>query len=131
MPVNWYGKQVKGKVVGHVENVLNWGRLNIEAETKRLIGKRGITKTAGSGKGTHSKPGEPPFRQKGRLINSIASELIKRGKLLAARIGSTIKPEGGQKHSYAYMLEFLMNRKYLRPALNKWWPAIKRKLRMR
>lgn len=122
--IRWHGKQVQGKVFAHLERVLDWGRIKIEAETKKLIGKR-------AGKGSHSKPNQPPFRQTGRLINSITSER----KGLVARIGSTLKPEGGQKHSYALYLELgtskMTKRPYLKPALHKWIGKIRQKLKMR
>lgn len=133
--MNWRGPQVRSKVVSHVENVFNWGRVNVEAEVKRLIGKRGAGRVGQ--KGAHSKPGNPPFRQAGRLINSIASVLIKKTKNIIARIGSTLKPEKGQPHSVALYLEEgtpggqMEARPYLKRALRKWQKVIFRKLRMR
>ena len=122
--INFYGKQVQAKIVNHVEKVLNWGRFKIEGETKRLIGKR-------AAKGTHSKSGRPPFRQTGRLINSIASEMIKKTTGIVARIGSTLKPERGQKYSYAFILEAFLKRPYLTTALRRWTSTIKQKLKMK
>jgi hypothetical protein len=127
--VRWYGRRVTGKVVNHIEEVLDWGRFKIEAEVKKLIGRRGTGRS--TQKGIHSKPGQPPFRQFGGLIDSIASER----KKLVAKIGSTLKPEKGQKHSYAFYLELgtskMAKRPYLRPALHKWVSKIRQKLKMR
>ncbi len=124
--IRWHGKQVQRKILSHLERVLDWGRIKIESEVKRSIGKR-------AGKGSHSISPQPPFRQTGRLINSIASER----KGLVARIGSTLKPKGGQKHSYALYLELgtpsgkMKKRPYLKPALHKWISKIRQKLKMK
>ncbi|MCK5020472.1 MAG: hypothetical protein KAS32_25775 [Candidatus Peribacteraceae bacterium] len=127
--IRWHGRKFQNKINNHIEEVLDWGRFKIEAEVKRLIGKRGTGRS--TQKGIHSRPGQPPFRQKGGLIDSIASER----KGLVAKIGSTLKPEGGQKHSYAFYLELGTNkmakRPYLRPALHKWVSKIRQKLKMR
>lgn len=127
--IKWYGRRVTKKVVNHVEEVLDWGRFKIEAEVKRLIGRRGTGRS--SQKGIHSKPEQPPFRQTGNLIDHIASER----KGLVAKIGSTLKPEKGQKHSYAFYLELgtskMARRPYLGTALKKWISKIRQKLKMR
>lgn len=126
--IRWYGRQVQGRITNHIEKVLDWGRIKVEGEVKKLIGKRGTGRS--SQKGIRSKSGQPPFRQTGRLISSITSER----KGFVARIGSTLKPEGGQKHSYALYLEMgtsrMRRRPFLKPALHKWISKIRQKLKM-
>ena len=72
--------------------------------------------------GQHSKPGEPPFVQTGTLRRSITFAREGLRKLL---IGSSLKPQRGADHSYAWLLEMgspggqLAARPYLRPAVRK------------
>lgn len=133
--INWYGEQVKRKIANHTEQVLRWGGVKMEADIKRRIGKRGTTRKSGAGKGTHSKDFQPPFRQKSGLINSIASQIVKTTKNIVLQVGSTLRPEGGALHSYAWYLEKgtakMKKRPYLTPALRKWSKIILRKLRIK
>jgi HK97 gp10 family phage protein len=68
--------------------------------------------------GQHSKPGDPPFVQTGTLRRSITYERDGLRKLL---VGSSLKPQGGSEHSYAFWLEMggsvRAAHPFLRPAL--------------
>lgn len=68
----------------------------------------------------HSAPGEPPYVQTGMLRRSISFQREGTKRLL---VGSTLKPQGGSTHSYAFWLEIgcprMAARPYLRPAVKK------------
>lgn len=75
--------------------------------------------------GQHSGPGEIPFIQTGHLKRSITWAAPDKHTRL---VGSSLKPQGGGKGSYALCLEYgtkwLAARPFLRPALIKWRSSI-------
>lgn len=104
------------KVKGHFEKQLTEVGLVVSSDIKTSF-KHGS-------KGAHSAPGGIPFVQTKALQNSILFDLIMNviGKL-AVKIGSAIRPRGGQSESYPLMLEYgtrkMSARPWLRPARDR------------
>lgn len=69
---------------------------------------------------THSRPGNPPYKQTGHLRRSMAWELIDTGPTFVGRVGTNLK--------YGRALELgtrrVRARPYLRPALRRNWPLL-------
>jgi hypothetical protein len=87
------------------------------------------TRAGGGNASNHSKPGGIPFVQTGSLKEHMDWE---REGRLTRLIGSTLKPEGDQKSSYALYLELgtpngqMEPRPFLRPALDRNADRLKR-----
>ena len=74
--------------------------------------------------GNASKAGEPPAVVTWRLKGSITTEKGAGAEAMTRRIGSTLKPQGKQKHSYGLMLEY-----GTRPSKGRFVPAIGKRIK--
>lgn len=128
--VNWYGEQIKGQIQAELKRRINRCCILVYNWAKELINIDGTGVRAKSGGGRDakgrflkqkkagliyganpSKPGEPPRKQRGRLLGSVAFEVVD----LVGRVGTNLK--------YGRWLELgtrLMEaRPWLRRALNE------------
>lgn len=128
--VIWLGKKVLADTKARMERGLDKAAIMVVNEVVNSFGnpprepdKSGGFKMNSSKKWKrkfHSAPGDPPFVQTGHLRRSITFD---RPAPLQRRVGSTLRPEGGSDHSYAYYLEVgtgnMAARPYLRPAVHR------------
>ena len=123
--VVWRGKKVFGRT--KAETVIRMGQavLFVQGQTKQLLNRSQPLRTLSSGIRVGldpSKPGEPPKRVEGSLLRSITTQVEVTTKKIIGRVGTNI--------SYARFLELgtsrIRQRPYLRPALSKSQPALKK-----
>ena len=122
--ITWYGNKFKKKTKHRMERNLDTAAEFLSSSIKKSFPASGDagTRSGGGNAERHSKPGGIPFVQSGTLRNSIRWE---RAGGLKRRIGSTLQPAEGQKHSYAILLEYgtdggqMEARPFLRPSLTR------------
>lgn len=121
--VNWYGDQFKRELVQQVTKSVSAAAIYLSGQTKADISQPGTLRYGVPGKGkkprqktiynfTHSKPGNPPYKQTGRLRGSIAWELVGVGRGLSVPVGRV-----GTNVRYGRWLELGTKRMAARPFL--------------
>ena len=129
--INWHGARFKEKVMNRLSRNLDIAAEFLVSDIVRSFPPSGEagTLSGGGNPNNHSQPGGIPFVQTGMLKRSIQWEPLGR---LTRLIGSTLKPEGDQKSSYALYLEYgtpngqMEARPFLRPALDRNSARLKR-----
>jgi hypothetical protein len=114
-----HAKEYKSRLMQGVDN-------NVEAAA--IMYERGIVEALSVGavpppkrpRGAPSEEGEYPRAQTKRLRTSINHVRVNQAHW---RVGSTLRPQGGSEHSYAWWLEFRPPRKGGRPF---WRPVLMR-----
>jgi len=123
--VVWRGRQFFKKT--KAEQAIRMGRavLFVQGQTKQLLNRSQPLKRLSSGIRVGldpSKPGEPPKRVEGSLLKSITTQVEITSKRIIGRVGTNIE--------YARFLELgttrIRQRPFLRPALKRSKPAIKK-----
>jgi len=121
----WHPQRFIRKVDANFDARLDRTALMLQSDIVRQF-KKGNPTPPGN---TPSAPGEVPAVVTGTLKRSIAIETPRQH---VRRIGSTIQPEGGQRHSRAIFLEFgtrfMAARPWLRPSLERNKSRIKKGL---
>lgn len=131
--LKWHGPQAKASIesefrrrlaacclvlVNHARTLIDVDGTGVVAKSSKAKGKKKAKRKGSLIYGAYpSKPGEPPHKQRGRLLGSVAFEV----KGLIARVGTNVKYgrwlELGTKHMAA--------RPWLRRALRECWAQLK------
>ncbi len=118
----WYGESIRAKIEAEMKRRLLACAVALANRAKVLLNVEGTGRGKGRGAGlvygaNPSHPGEPPHKQRGRLLSSIAWELTG----MVSRVGTNVKYgrwlELGTKHVAA--------RPWLRRALLEMRAAIR------
>jgi hypothetical protein len=88
----WYGDRIKADMRDRMERNMRQALLYLQGETRRLINRGQPTKRSGrSVVGlAPSRPGEPPKRLTGRLIQSIAIKVKPSKRVIKGTYGSNL-----------------------------------------
>jgi len=125
--LKWHGEAIKRRLDGELERRLTTAAILVTSRARKLIGIEGAGKPSKKGGklrygANPSRPGDPPHKQTGRLLASVAYEVSR--KLLgqvSARVGTNIK--------YGRWLELgtrkMKARPWLRRSLNEMLAAIR------
>ena len=123
--VVWRGRKFFEKT--KVESTIRMQQavLFVQGQTKQILNRSQPLKRLPSGIRVGldpSKPGEPPKRVEGSLLRSITTQVEVTAQRIIGRVGTNIE--------YARFLELgtsrIRQRPYLRPALRKSQPALKK-----
>ena len=123
--VVWRGRKIFEKT--KAESIIRMGQavLFVQGQTKQILNRSQPLRRLPSGIRVGldpSKPGEPPKRVEGSLLRSITTQVEVTTKRIIGRVGTNI--------SYAPFLELgtsrIRQRPFLRPALRKSTPTIKK-----
>lgn len=109
--LEWHGDEAKEHVRRRAVQFLTRAAITVARRAKELLSIAGTGKVKGKKVGpvTHSKPGEPPRKQTGRLRASVTHE-VDEGEL-AARVGTNV--------DYGKILEVDRDRVWLKRALDE------------
>ena len=123
--VVWRGRKVFSKTKAETTIRMGQAVLFVQGQTKELLNRSQPLRRLSSGIRVGldpSKPGEPPKRVEGSLLRSITTQVEVTTQRIIGRIGTNIE--------YARFLELgtsrIRPRPYLRPALRKSQPALKK-----
>lgn len=124
--VVWHGGQFRRELVAGLKQNMSAAAIYLASEVKADISQPGTLRYSPIGKKgkaskrqktiynfTHSRPGNPPYKQTGRLRASITWELVG----LIARVGTNVVY--GRAQELGYAPRHLAARPYLRPNLAK------------
>lgn len=101
--VNWNGPRYRAALVKAVNRRLSTASIHLASRIKADVSQPGTLRSSGGrdGKGrflsktvynfTHSAPGNPPYKQTGRLRSSIAWEVVTEGGRTRGRVGTNVK----------------------------------------
>jgi HK97 gp10 family phage protein len=87
----WHGPAVQAEAMREVARRLEAAAIDVQDHAKRLLSTSGTAPRKGGGRkygASRSAPGEPPYKQTGRLRMSIAREMVGQ---TTARVGTNIK----------------------------------------
>jgi len=119
--VRWHPEAFENRMDRGLARNVEKAAIMYENAVKQSFGHSGVLKkragaSAREREVNRSKAGETPHVQTGTLKRSITHQKV--GDFMQ-RVGSLLKPEGGQRHSYALYLEYgtdsMAARPYFRP----------------
>lgn len=89
--VEWHGDEAKRHVHARAVRFLHRAAITVKNRAKVLLSVAGTGRVKGKKAGpvTHSRPGEPPRKQTGRLRASVAYEVDEAS--LTARVGTNVE----------------------------------------
>jgi hypothetical protein len=108
VPHNWHPEQYESKQRRHLDRNADRAAAFLVGQIVSSFGGSGATggrsgATYAGRQSDRSKPGEPPHVQTGMLKRSIRWVRTGTG---SRRVGSSLKPQEGQSHSVALMMEY-------------------------